>query len=222
MTDAPSGPGTHGFEVHGSRTVYTGAILALRIDDVEMPGGRVAEREVVEHYGAVAVVARDAQGRIAMVRQYRHPVGRRLLELPAGLLDQSGGESPVDAARRELAEETDLEAGEWQVLVDLALSPGFTDEALRLYLATDLTSLAAAERTDEEADMAVEWVHLDDAVAKVFAGEIVNATAVAGVLAAAAAERDAVPLREVAAPWPDEPSALRARKAREGSEPTGR
>ena len=208
----PPAAGSHEFAVAGSRTVYSGAILALRVDDVVMPGGRTAQREVVEHYGAVAVVAQDADGRIAMVRQYRHPVGRRLLELPAGLLDQPGEESAVAAARRELAEETDLDADTWRVLVDLDLSPGFTDEALRVYLAQELTMLAASERTDEEADMSVEWVSLDEAVGLVFAGEIVNATSVAGILAASAAQRSGVALREVDAPWPDEPSALRRRK----------
>ena len=175
----------HDFEVKDSRTVYDGAIITLRVDDVEMPGGRVAEREVVEHFGAVAILARDDAGRVAMVRQYRHPIGRRLLELPAGLLDQAD-EEPLAAAHRELAEEADLAADSWHVLVDLALSPGFTDEALRLYLAEGLHHLDAAERVDEEADMSIEWVPLDDAVAKVLSGEIVNATSVAGILAAAA------------------------------------
>ncbi|WP_238419777.1 NUDIX hydrolase [Gordonia sp. 'Campus'] len=200
----------HDFEVKGSRTVYDGAIIALRLDDVEMPGGRVAEREVVEHFGAVAILARDDAGRVAMVRQYRHPVGRRLLELPAGLLDQAD-EEPLVAAQRELAEEADLAADSWHVLVDLALSPGFTDEALRLYLAEGLHHLDEAERVDEEADMSVEWVPLDDAVAKVLSGEIVNATSVAGILAAATAKHTAVELREVDAPWQDEPTALRDR-----------
>jgi len=205
----------HDFEVTGSRAVYDGAILTLRVDDVVMPGGRVAEREVVEHFGAVAILARDEDGRIAMVRQYRHPVGRRLLELPAGLLDQDG-EEPLEAARRELAEEADLAAETWHVLVDLALSPGFTDEALRLYLAEDLHHLEAAERVDEEAELEVEWTALDDAVRMVLGGEIVNATSVAGILAAAAAERAGVELRGVDAPWPDEPTALRdRRRARE-------
>lgn len=192
--------------------MYDGAIITLRVDDVEMPGGRVAEREVVEHFGAVAILARDDDGRVAMVRQYRHPLGHRLLELPAGLLDQAD-EEPLAAAQRELAEETDLAADSWHVLVDLALSPGFTDEALRLYLAEGLHHLDAAERVDEEADMLVEWVPLDDAVAQVFAGEIVNATSVAGILAAAAARDSTIALRGVDAPWPDEPTALRDRRA---------
>ncbi|KAF0967709.1 MULTISPECIES: NUDIX domain-containing protein [Gordonia] len=205
--------GGHEFDVNGTRTVYDGAIITLRVDDVAMPGGRVAEREVVEHFGAVAILARDEDRRIAMVRQYRHPIGRRLLELPAGLLDQDG-EAPLAAAQRELAEEADLAADTWHVLVDLALSPGFTDEALRLYLAEDLHRLDEAERVDEEADMEVEWVSLDDAVAMVLAGEIVNATSVAGILAASAAERSGIGLRGTDAPWPDEPTALRDRRRR--------
>ena len=205
----------HDFEVKGSRTVYDGAIITLRVDDVEMPGGRVAEREVVEHFGAVAILARDDAGWVAMVRQYRHPIGRRLLELPAGLLDQAD-EEPLAAAQRELAEEADLAADSWHVLVDLALSPGFTDEALRLYLAEGLHNLDAAERVDEEADMSIEWVPLDDAVAKVLSGEIVNATSVAGILAAAAAGGSTAGLRGVDAPWTDEPTALRNRRADDG------
>ncbi|GAB93060.1 NUDIX domain-containing protein [Gordonia rhizosphera] len=205
--------GRHEFVVRDSRSVYDGAILSLRVDDVEMPGGRVARREVVEHFGAVAVVARDEEGRIAMVRQYRHPIGRRLLELPAGLLDAGPGETPLVAAHRELAEETDLAADRWHVLVDVALSPGFTDEALRIYLAEDLHALEAAERHDEEADLTVEWLAVDDAVSRVLAGEIVNATAVAGVLAVALADDRRIPLRDVTAPWVDEPTALRERRS---------
>ncbi|MFW0787968.1 NUDIX hydrolase [Gordonia sp. CPCC 206044] len=206
--------GTHEFTVAGSRTVYDGAILSLRVDDVRMPGGQAAEREVVEHFGAVAVMARDDTGRIAMIRQYRHPIGRRLLEIPAGLLDAGPGESALDAARRELAEEVDLAADRWRVLVDLDLSPGFTDEALRLYLAEGLRTLDAAERHDEEADLSVEWLDLDDAVTRVLGGEIVNATAVAGILALAAVDRGGVEVRDIDAPWTDEPTALRDRRSR--------
>lgn len=203
--------GGHEFDVKSTRTVYDGAIITLRVDEVAMPGGRVAEREVVEHFGAVAILARDENGRIAMVRQYRHPIGRRLLELPAGLLDQDG-EAPLTAAQRELAEEANLAADTWHVLVDLASSPGFSDEALRLYLAEDLHHLDEAERVDEEADMTVEWLSLDDAVAMVLSGEIVNATSVAGILAASAADRTGIALRDVDAPWTDEPTALRDRR----------
>ena len=207
-----SEPGSHDFVVRDSRTVYDGAILALRVDQVEMPGGRIAEREGVEHHGAVAVVALDDAGRVAMVRQYRHPIGRRLLELPAGLLDGGPDEDPLTAAQRELAEEVDLAADSWRVLADLALSPGFTDEALRVYLAQSLHALNPAERHDEEADMAVEWVALGDAVAQVLSGEIVNATAVAGILAVSVALTNGAALRDPSAEWTDQPTGLQSRK----------
>ncbi|MBD0324121.1 MAG: NUDIX hydrolase, partial [Aldersonia sp.] len=130
-------PGTHVFETVSSETLYQGAILALRRDKVVMPDGRVADREVVEHHGAVAVAAIDELDRLVLIRQYRHPVGHRLLELPAGLLDEPG-EDPLDAAKRELTEETGLAAAKWSVLVDIASSPGFSDEGVRVYLAEDL------------------------------------------------------------------------------------
>ncbi|MFT3899900.1 MAG: NUDIX hydrolase [Gordonia sp. (in: high G+C Gram-positive bacteria)] len=203
----------HDFAVVDSDVRYDGAIVVLRVDDVAMPGGRVARREVVEHPGAVAVVALDDAGRVALIEQYRHPVGRRLWELPAGLLDEPG-EQPVDAAKRELAEEVDLAAQDWDVLVDLVLSPGFTDEALRVYLARGLSELPAAERHDEEADLALVWKPLAEAVAMALSGEIVNATAVAGLLAAARVVEQGVAPRAVDAPWTDRPTAFDDRKAR--------
>ncbi|NMO00247.1 NUDIX hydrolase [Gordonia sp. TBRC 11910] len=208
-----SSPGSHEFAVAGSTTIYDGAILTLRVDDVVMPGGATAKREIVEHHGAVAVVAVDDDGRAAMIRQYRHPVGRRLLELPAGLLDGGPEESALVAAQRELAEEVDLAAADWAVLTDLVLSPGFCDEALRVYLARGLTALPSAQRSDEEADLALEWIDLAEAGRLIGAGEIVNATAVAGVLAAAAALADPSLLRPVDAEWIDEPTALVRRRA---------
>src|SRR5205823_14189584 len=110
-----------------------------------MPDGRVAVREVVEHMGAVAVVALDDDGRVVLIRQYRHPTREFLVELPAGLLDVSG-EPAVETARRELFEEAALRAATWHTLVDLRSSPGMTDEAVRVYLARDLTEVPEAER----------------------------------------------------------------------------
>lgn len=204
---------SHTYEVVDSRTVYDGAILALRVDEVTMPGGRTAKREVVEHHGAVAIVAVDAWGRIATVTQYRHPVQRALRELPAGLMDSGGAESPVQAAARELVEEVGVEAQAWHSLVDVASSPGFTDEALRVFLAQDLRSVDRPEAHDEEADMSIEWVDLDEAVAMVFRGEIVNVTSVCGVLAYAHALSEEIELRGPDAPWQDQPTALDRRHA---------
>ncbi|MFI5783388.1 NUDIX domain-containing protein [Nocardia sp. NPDC051570] len=212
MSPQGSGPGTHDFETVSSRVVYSGAILALRLDQVRMPGGRVVEREVIEHHGAVAVAAVDADGNLVLINQYRHPIGRRLLELPAGLLDKQG-EDPLTAARRELAEETGLAAREWSVLVDVALSPGFTDEALRIYFATDLYETDRPDPELEEADLAILRVPVDEAVRAALAGEIVNATAVAGVLALSTARSNGLPLRSADAPWPGMPTKFLDRKA---------
>ncbi len=210
-------PGSHDFETVSSKTVYSGAILALRLDQVAMPGGRVAEREVIEHHAAVAVAALDDDDNVVLINQYRHPIGRRLLELPAGLLDVPG-EDPLEAAKRELAEETGLAAREWSVLVDVALSPGFTDEALRVYLARGLYETERPEPEFEEADIGVTVMKVDQAVQAALAGEIVNASAVAGVLALAASRAGNLPLRPADAPWPGQPTEFLRRKAAQRSE----
>ncbi|KAA0111493.1 NUDIX hydrolase [Mycolicibacterium sp. P9-22] len=200
----------HDFVTQSSETVHTGKILALRLDEVQMPGGTVARREVVEHFGAVAVVALDDDDRVAMVYQYRHPVGRRLWELPAGLLDV-GGEAPVLTAARELHEEAGLAAENWSVLVDIVSSPGFSDESVRVFLATGLSEIARPVAEHEEADLTLDWLALDTAVRHVLAGEIVNSIAVAGILAAHAVS-DRSRLRSPDSPWTDRPHAFAARQ----------
>ncbi|HET8643699.1 MAG TPA: NUDIX hydrolase [Pseudonocardiaceae bacterium] len=203
----------HRFEVLSSRTAYAGRVMALRVDEVSMPGGGSAVREVVEHPGAVAVAAVDDEHRVVMVHQYRHPVGRRLWELPAGLLDVHG-EDPQLTAKRELAEEVGLAAIEWSVLVDLAASPGFTDEGVRVYLATELTAVdRPGPMGDEEDDLQVRRFPLVEAVRMVLAGEIVNATAIAGLLAAHAVLGGTGSPRPANAPWPGRPTSWAARKS---------
>ncbi|EUA42775.1 phage integrase family protein [Mycobacterium xenopi 4042] len=160
----------HVFETISSEILHTGKIFALRKDQVLMPGGKVVNREVVEHYGAVGVVALDEDDNIPMVYQYRHPFGRRLWELPAGLLDIHG-EPPHLTAARELREEAGLEAKTWQVLVDLDSTPGFSDESVRVYLATGLTDVGRPKGHDEEADMTLHWYPLAEAVRRVFSGK---------------------------------------------------
>ncbi|MEV0298283.1 NUDIX hydrolase [Nocardia sp. NPDC050710] len=216
MSPNEASRGSHDFEIVSSRTVYSGAILALRLDQVAMPGGRVVEREVIEHHAAVAIAAIDDNDELVLIDQYRHPIGGRLLELPAGLLDVHG-EDPLEAARRELAEETGLAARDWSVLVDVALSPGFTDEALRVYLARGLYEVDQPEPENEEADLQVVRMPVSAAVRAALAGEIVNATAVAGVLALAAARADGITLRPADAPWPGQPTAFLRRQARQQS-----
>jgi 8-oxo-dGDP phosphatase len=203
--------GEHDFEAVDSETLYVGKIFALRADEVRMPGGNTARREVVEHYGAVAIVALDDDRNVVMVHQYRHPVGRRLWELPAGLLDM-GDEPPHATAARELEEEAGLAAEQWRVLVDVISAPGFSDESVRVFLATGLTDVGRPEAHDEEADLTIKQVPLDDAVHMVLAGEIVNSLAVAGILAAHAMG-DPKALRPVDAPWVDRSTRFRARKA---------
>ena len=198
----------HDFATLSSETVYVGKIFALRADEVAMPGGGSARREVVEHYGAVAIVALDQDGNLVLVYQYRHPIGRRLWELPAGLLDM-GDEPPHLTAARELEEETGLAAEHWQPLIDVDSAPGFSDESVRIFLATGLTEIGRPDAHDEEADLMVKRVPLADAVQMVFDGEIVNALAVAGILAAAHRPAE---LRPLDAPWTDRPTALRTRR----------
>lgn len=202
---------SHGFGVVGTELLHQGAILALRVDRVTMPGGRVARREVVEKRAAAAVVALDPQDRVLLLRQYRHPVAARLLELPAGMLDVPG-EAPLATAQRELAEEAGLAAQAWSVLVDVSGSPGFTDESVRVFLATGLSQVTAGTGADdEEAEMTSEWVPLDEAVAQVLAGVIVDGSTSAGLLALAAHRSSGVALRPAGAPWPSRPVAFEQR-----------
>jgi ADP-ribose pyrophosphatase len=177
----------HEFQVLNSEKVYEGRVIALRRDTVAMPGGGSSVREVVHHPGAVAIVALDDQDRVVLLRQYRHPVGRHLWELPAGLRDEDG-EPPLETAKRELAEEALLAADRWSLLVTVNNSPGFSDELVQIYLAEDLSDVERPEGflvEHEEADMTLDRVPLDNAVQRVFDGDIRNSSAVAGLLAAA-------------------------------------
>lgn len=210
--DTPGAPGTpHEFAVTDSEDLYVGRILALRQDKVVMPGGRPAVREVIEHPGAVAVLALDDDGSVVLIDQYRHPVRRRLRELPAGLLD-AAGEGPLTTAQRELVEEVGCTAREWSVLVDVDPSPGYSDESVRVFLARGLTEVGRPDGPDdEEADLEVVRVPLGEAVRAALAGEIVNAASVAGLLAGQAVLAGTVEPRPVDAPWIDRPSRFRAR-----------
>ncbi len=171
---------------------YAGPIFTVYSDRVTMSGGDSVTRDVVDHKGAVGVVALDDVGRVVLIRQYRHPVGQRLWEVPAGLCDVHG-EDLLRTARRELAEETDYTAARFDLLVDLQTSPGFSNETIRMFLARDLTPVPEDERherLDEEADLEIAWFDLDEAVAMILRGEITNSSTVAGLLAAARARED--------------------------------
>jgi len=175
----------HAYAVLDRVERYQGKIFSVVTDRVTMPGGGQAERDYVRHVGAVGVVPLGDDGRVLLVRQYRHPITKIMWELPAGLVDVAG-EPPPDTARRELAEEADLRCERLDLLVDLHTSPGFSDELIRIFLARGLSPVPDADRfqrSDEEAELTVEWVPLDEAVAMIFRGEITNAAAVTGLLA---------------------------------------
>lgn len=202
----------HSFSVTDSELLQEAPILALRRDTVTMPDGSDAKREIVEHFGAVAVVAFDG-ARIALVKQYRNAIGRRLWELPAGLLDVAD-EDPLVCAQRELQEEAGLAAAHYRLLVDVVNTPGICDEAVRVYLAETLVEVPRPEASEEEADMTLHWVPLEEAVRMVLAGEIHNASTVAGILCAQQVILGEQAARSVDVPFDLRPQALaRRRKA---------
>jgi ADP-ribose diphosphatase len=134
--------------VLSSETIYRGRVVSMRVDRIALPGGSVAVREVVEHPGAVVVVALDKDGGVYLVRQYRHPLGAYLLEFPAGCIE--AGEEPLAAAQRELREEVGLEAREWTPLGSFFSSPGFASEHLYAFLARGLESVETDPDDDED------------------------------------------------------------------------
>jgi len=180
-----------------------GAFVVLRTDEVRMPDGKVARRDVVEHPGAVAVVALDDAGRVLLIRQYRHPAGHLLWEIPAGLRDVPG-EPSRGTAERELREETGYAARIWHVLTDCYTSPGISTERVTVFLARDLAEVPDLERgpplQHEEAQLQYAWVPLDRAVQLFLAGELHNGVTAVGILAAYAARQgDFAALREAGA-----------------------
>ncbi|MEU8764034.1 NUDIX hydrolase [Streptomyces sp. NPDC048659] len=196
------------WRVVASTTPFKGNKTSVRTDDVVMPDGSTARRDYQVHPGSVAVLALDAQDRVLLLKQYRHPVRQKLWEIPAGLLDVVG-ENPLHAAQRELYEEAHVKAEDWRVLTDVYTTPGGCDEAVRIFLARDLAE-AEGERyevSDEEADMELARVPLAELVRGVLAGELHNNCLVVGVLSLTAAlggdGLDA--LRPADAPWPARP-----------------
>jgi 8-oxo-dGTP pyrophosphatase MutT (NUDIX family) len=189
--------------------LHSGMVWDVERDTVDLGAGGVVRREYIKHPGAVGILAIDDEDRVAVVDQYRHPVGMVLWELPAGLLDVAG-EPPLAAAQRELAEEADLLARDWHVLVDWMLSPGGSSEAFRCFLARDLTAVPEAERHQrhgEELAMQVRWAPLEELRDGILAGRLHGPNLVVGVLAALVA-RDAgwETLRPPDAPWPEHPA----------------
>jgi ADP-ribose pyrophosphatase len=190
--------------VRARLTVHHGRVWDVLADTVELSADRVVARDYIHHPGSVAILALDTQDRVALIRQYRHPVAAQLWELPAGLRDVDG-ETPHETAARELAEEADLAAEQWHVLADLWTSPGGSDEVLRIYLARGISVVPPERRfsrQDEEADLQVRWVDLDTVHAAVLAGRLHSPTVVVGVLTAHASRAGGwQTLRAADTPW---------------------
>ncbi len=189
MTDPDARPAW--FETRGSETTYDGMLSRVRVDEVAMPDGSVSDREVVEHPDAVAVVPLTDDGSVILLKQYRHPHGRYLLEIPAGKLDHED-EEPEEAARRELVEEVGLDATDLQPLVTFHNSAGWTTESTTIYLASGLREARPDEDfvpKAEEADMEVVRLAFDDAVLMASRGELPDAKTIIGLVLAAERRR---------------------------------
>ncbi len=171
-------------EVVSSEIVYEGAVWDVRSDTVRYGDGEMT-RQYVEHPGAAAVVAVDDHRRVVLIQQYRHPISQRDWEIPAGLLDVAG-EPPLETAKRELSEEVDLAAEQWQHLVSMRTTPGGSDEVVHVFLARGLSAVENDfEREHEESDMLVQRVELSEVVDAVLEGRVRNGILAVGVLAAA-------------------------------------
>jgi ADP-ribose pyrophosphatase len=160
--------------------IYKGKIINLRVDTVQLPSGRTTKREIVEHDACTAIVALDAEGRVLLVRQYRKPVEKALLEIPAGGVDR--GEKPLEGALRELEEETGYTAERWEKLSMFYTSPGFCTEEMHLYLATELKPLKRKHDDDENIELVP--TPLKDTLKLIASGEICDAKSIAGLLLA--------------------------------------
>ena len=175
----------HEYEVLETRERFTGKIITVVTDTVRMPGGTTGDRDYVRHPGAVGAVAIDGEGRVLLIKQYRHALRTAIWEVPAGIKDVDG-EPPEETAKRELLEETGWTARTWSHLATAHSTPGGSDERYEIYLAQDLEeSDSRPEVQDEELDLELRWVPLADACAEVLDGRITNSMCALGVLAAA-------------------------------------
>ncbi|HEX5859087.1 MAG TPA: NUDIX hydrolase [Microbacterium sp.] len=184
--DAPAGLRDEPLEVEVASTdlAFEGRVWDIRSDQFLYNGDTVV-RDYVDHTGAVAIVALDEDERVLLIQQYRHPIRHRDWEVPAGLLDVEG-EPPIETAKRELAEEVDLVAEEWEPLISVFSTPGGSNEVVHLFLATGLSAAPHVHaREEEEVDIRIEWMPLADAVTAVLEGRMRNAILIMGVLAAA-------------------------------------
>ncbi len=213
MTETPATPPSDtpvSWSVTSSSTPFTGNKTSVRVEEVVMPDGATARRDYQVHPGSVAVLALDERDRVVVIEQYRHPVRHKLWEIPAGLLDVPG-ENPLHAAQRELYEEAHIKAEDWRVLTDVYTTPGGCDEAVRVFLARELSAADQDryEPSGEEMDMRLARVPVAELVQGVLAGRLHNNCLVVGVLALQAARADGglSALRPADAPWPARPFA---------------
>ena len=169
-------------EVLSIRSLYRGRIVRLDLEEVRLPNRNTVTLEIVRHPGAAAVVPIDDQGRVILVRQYRHATDSWLLEVPAGKLDHPG-ESPDDCAIREVEEETGYRPGRLEPLWWIWTTPGFTDEKIWLFLARDLAPTRSSPQGDEV--LTIEKIPLEEAVRRAVSGEIVDAKSVCALVRAA-------------------------------------
>ncbi len=165
------------YKVIGSKQVFKGHILTVRVDELKMPSGNVVEREVITHGGAVGVVPVTDEKKIILVNQYRHPVGQFLIEIPAGKLDP--GETPEDCARRELIEETGWAPGRLEKLSTFFTTPGYSNEIFHLFAAEDLVA-EVADKPEEEIVGTLE-VTLSEAIEMIEDGKIEDGKTIAAI-----------------------------------------
>lgn len=164
-------------ETLNSREIFQGRIIKVRVDTVKLPDGGSSTREIVEHAPAVAIVALDDEQNIKLVRQFRKPVEKMLLEIPAGIMEP--GEEPLASARRELEEETGFRADRWEKILTYYSAPGFSDEALHVFLARDLSRGTASP--DEDEFLQVVELPLEKAYSHIFDGQIVDGKSIIGI-----------------------------------------
>jgi ADP-ribose pyrophosphatase len=165
------------YRVIHTKTLFQGKVFTVRIDQVEKPSGQIMRVDVVEHHGAVVLIPVDNEGKIWFVQQYRHPTGRRLLELPAGTLDPE--EEPEACAVRECREEIGMSPGQLTPLGGTFLAPGYSTEYLHFYLAKNLQ--AAPLTPDHDEDLTIERLTWDEVLARITQGELEDAKSLAGL-----------------------------------------
>lgn len=161
----------------GSKKIYDGKVISLRIDKIQLSSGDVFEREVIEHPGAVAMLPFLDDGRLLLIKQYRHPVGEVLLEIPAGTLHKN--EDPKDCARRELIEETGYEAGKIEALISCFLAPGYSSEKIHLFHASELRRVGDSPDIDEMIELYP--ISIEKVQDMIKTGEITDAKTISGI-----------------------------------------